>query len=131
MTERILSISTEGTFGTSYETAKKIFEVIKDNNGVYYFIFTRKSELLQNETIKKRVENHQVAEIMSRLSAIKIPAFPNHQMGCDGGFTELEVGGYEGKSHFRWWSGPPRGWEELDDVAQFIIKAISSEIPAT
>ncbi|MBD1399441.1 hypothetical protein [Pelovirga terrestris] len=131
MAEIILRISTEGTFGTPYETAKKMFEVIKDNKGAYYFKFTKKNELLQNETIKKRVENDQIAEIMSRLSAIKIPAFPNHQMGCDGGFTELEVGGYEGKSHFRWWSGPPQGWEELDDVARLIIETISTEISKT
>ena len=128
MAERVLRISIEGTFGTPYETAKKTFEIIKHTHGEYYFKFTWKNELLQDETIEKRVGNDQVDEIISRLSAIKIPAFPNHQMGCDGGFTELEVGGYEGKSHFRWWSGPPQGWEELDEVGRIIIETISTEI---
>ena len=42
-------------------------------------------------------------------------------MGCDGGYTELEIGGYSGKSHFRWWSCPPDGWEELNELTNKLI----------
>ena len=42
-------------------------------------------------------------------------------MGCDGGFTELEIGGYAGKSHFRWWSDTPKGWKDLDAIASTVI----------
>ena len=56
-----------------------------------------------------------------RLEDIKVPAFPYVSMGCDGGFTELRVGGYEGGAHYRWWSCAPNGWEELDAVAGSVI----------
>jgi len=49
---------------------------------------------------------------------LKIPAAPVFDMGCDGGFTEIEIGDYSGKAHYRWWSIPPRGWEELSKIAQ-------------
>ena len=56
-----------------------------------------------------------------RLSDIKVPAFPYMVMGCDGGFTELRAGGYDGSVHYRWWSGAPDGWEELDSFAWGVI----------
>ena len=56
-----------------------------------------------------------------RLSDIKVPAFPYMSMGCDGGFTELRAGGYDGSVHYRWWSGAPEGWEELDSFAWSVI----------
>ena len=34
---------------------------------------------------------------------------------------ELEIGGYGGKSHFRWWSAPPEGWEQLDAITGKLI----------
>lgn len=56
-----------------------------------------------------------------RLSDIKVPAFPYMSMGCDGEFTELRAGGYDGSVHYRWWSGAPEGWEELDSFAWSVI----------
>ena len=64
---------------------------------------------------------------MSSLSTLQIPAFPEHIMGCDGGFTEIEIGGYVGKSCYRWWSCPPEGWEKLDEIVQKIITLMSGE----
>jgi len=43
-------------------------------------------------------------------------------MGCDGGFTELQVGGYSGKAHYRWWGEPPVGWEELGIIAEEVLQ---------
>jgi len=42
-------------------------------------------------------------------------------MGCDGGFTELYIGGYSGKVTCRWWSVPPKAWEELGETALEVI----------
>ena len=56
-----------------------------------------------------------------RLSDIRVTAFPYMAVGCDGGFTELRAGGYDGSVHYRWWSGAPEGWEELDSFAWSVI----------
>jgi len=53
-------------------------------------------------------------------------SFPIPTIGCDGGYTELEVGCYQRLSHFRWWSVPPDGWDVLDEIAGKIIKKIDS-----
>jgi len=60
--------------------------------------------------------------ILERLRSIEIHAAPDFKMGYDGGFTELEIGGYTGKAHYRWWSKPPVGWEPLKNIAQEILE---------
>ena len=67
-----------------------------------------------------RVSKRWVCSLFERLEYASIPAFPSPQMGADGGFTELEIGGYSGKAHYRWWSVPPQGWEILDQIADEI-----------
>jgi hypothetical protein len=62
----------------------------------------------------------------NRLVFLSIPAFPIPIIGCDGGYTELEVGCYQRLSHFRWWSVPPDGWDVLDEIVGKIIKKIDS-----
>ena len=64
-----------------------------------------------------RVSKRWVSGLFRRLENASIPAFPSPQVGADGGFTELEIGGYAGKAHYRWWSKPPRGWEVLHQIA--------------
>ena len=64
-----------------------------------------------------RVSKRWVCSLFERLEHASIPAFPAPRMGADGGFIELEIGGYSGKAHYRWWSLPPRGWEILDQIA--------------
>jgi hypothetical protein len=64
----------------------------------------------------------QLEAIFDRLRSIRIPPAPDYEMGCDGGFTEVEIGGYGGKAHYRWWSVPPEGWQPLDDIAKEIIR---------
>ena len=69
-----------------------------------------------------RVSKRWVCSLYERLEHASIPAFPSPQMGADGGFIELEIGGYSGKAHYRWWSVPPQGWEILDQIAEEIRK---------
>lgn len=121
MTERILRITYESTFGTPHDTAKKYIDIIKCKNGEYYYKFTKTNETLNRISVKKKIDISEVEVILKKLSKINVPAFPQHDMGCDGGFTEIEVGGYSGKSHFRWWSVPPEGWEELHDITKKLI----------
>lgn len=121
MTEIVLRITYEGTFGTLDDVRKRYIDVIKDKNGEYYYRFTKTKEKFNRISIKKRANIDEVDSIMKRLSKIHVPAFPKHVMGYDGGFTEMEVGGYRGKSRFRWWSSPPEGWEELDSIANEVI----------
>lgn len=70
-----------------------------------------------------RILSYEYAtDILARLQDIVMPAVPNFEMGPDGGFTELTVGGYDGKAHYRWWSDPPEGWEPLDRLAKEVLK---------
>ena len=68
-----------------------------------------------------RVPKEWVADLFDELQSLRIPAGPRFEMGCDGGFTELKVGDYDGAAHYRWWSAPPEGWKGLDSFAQKIL----------
>ena len=134
MVDRILRVSYEGTFGTWDETTKRTIDIVKFSNGEYYLKFSRLYFVIENGTEKKKrlttkrkIEAVKVDKILKKLSKVQIPAFPEHHMGCDGGFTEIEMGGYAGKSSYRWWSGAPEGCEELDKVTQSIISDFGFE----
>ena len=123
MAERLLRIKLENCGpGMPYELLPRRIDIIKNSNGEYIAKYTKTNEINKKVTVKKKMTASDVDEIMKELSTIHISAFPNHHMGCDGGFTELEVGGYLGKSHFRWWSGAPDGWEKLDDIVESVIR---------
>ena len=68
---------------------------------------------------QKVVSEDVVNDILSSLARVKISPFPQPTMGCDGGFTILELGGYEGSASFRWWN-PPKEWKPLDRIANKI-----------
>lgn len=118
MIERILRIKLEETFGLPHELAKKQLDIFKDKNGEYYSKYTRMDKNLKKISSKKKLVSNDIKKTIKLLSTIQIPAFPKHQMGCDGGFTEIEIGDYSGKSSFRWWSVPPVGWEALAEITK-------------
>ncbi len=124
MTERVLRIKLEETFGPPHVLAKQQIDIIKNKDGSYYSKHTRMNEKLEKISSKKKLASSDIDNIISLISKITIPAFPQHQMGCDGGFTEIEIGDYCGKSSFRWWSVPPKGWEELDAITTKIIEYV-------
>lgn len=128
MVNRLLKISFEGTMGAKYEVAKRTLEVKQYDEGDIFCIYTRLNFDLEKIRKKRILDSHIVKELMTSLSSITIPAFPEHFMGCDGGFTEIEVGGYGGKSHYRWWSCPPEQWKELDSVTHKIINYCLEEL---
>ena len=69
-----------------------------------------------------RVSKRWVCSLFERLEHASIPAFPSQQMGADGAFFELEIGGFTGKAHYRWWGHGPQGWEILDQIANEIYE---------
>ena len=122
MAERLLRIKLEHCGPRfPHELLPRRIDIIKNSNGEYISKYTKTNENNKKVTVKKKMTASDVDEIMKELSTMHIPAFPNHHMGCDGGFTELEVGGYSGKSHFRWWSAAPDGWKVLDDIVERVI----------
>jgi|TARA_Y100000031_G_C7937458_1_gene255500 hypothetical protein len=128
MAERLLRIKLENCGpGMPYELLPRRIDVIKNSNAEYIAKYTKMNEINKKVTVKNKMTASDVDGIMKELSIIHIQAFPNHLMGCDGGFTELEVGGYSGKSHFRWWSGAPDGWEKLDDIVERVIRCSGIE----
>ena len=129
MAERLLRIKLENCGpGFPHELLPRRIDVIKNSNGEYIAKYTKTNENNKKVTVKKKMTASDVDEIMKELSKIHIQAFPNHLMGCDGGFIELEVGGYSGKSHFHWWSGAPYGWEVLDDIVERVIHCSGIEV---
>ena len=88
------------------------------------FLAGRRIRVFNGEIVSRhkfKVPYDWAVGMRRRLSDIKVPAFPYMSMGCDGGFTELRAGGYDGCVHYRWWSGAPEGWEELDSFAWSVI----------
>jgi hypothetical protein len=73
-------------------------------------------------SLKKGLRAKTVQSILDELDRLEIKAFPKQEMGCDGGFTELEIGGYDGKAVYRWWSATPEPWRPLEEIAWKIRK---------
>ncbi len=124
MPDILLTIKTEGTWGLKHETSPRTYDVIKDSKGNTYSRLRYKNYLDKNTALKKDLDIKVIDNFLSQLSQINIPAFPYHENGCDGGYTELKIGGYNGKSHYRWWSGAPKGWEKLDKITYKILEYI-------
>jgi hypothetical protein len=120
--ERVIRIAVESTWVRPNELSKYQIDILKYSNGCYFARFKKWDHTGKVLTFKDELPTRTVTDILELLRTIQIPAFPRHMMGCDGGFTEIEVGGYGGKSHFRWWSAPPNGWEQLDQVAAELIE---------
>ena len=127
MSETILTVKDENTFTAIGDVVVKI---TRSDKGVFHIVGRKKIGLSESElgdlgkSIRTRrvLPANQVTEILDELRHLMIPAAPTFEMGCDGGFTELTLGGYDGKVHYRWWSIPPHGWERLDGLAQEIIE---------
>ena len=99
----------------------------KDNKGNFFLKGRphqeqKSPDFTPNTNVEKRVPvpEEWVMNIFERLATSRISAYPMPDMGEDGSFTELEIGGYCGKAHYRWWSCPPETWEILDETAQEI-----------
>lgn len=67
--------------------------------------------------------------MLDELMTIRVPAAPVFDMGQDGEFIELTVGGYEGKAHYRWWSEPPKGWGPLAAFARRVMDVFYGLLP--
>ena len=127
MVKNLLKIDFEGTMGEMRETAKRSLEIKQHDDGKIYCVYTHLNYELNKTHDKKYLNINIIKAFMETLSNITLPAFPEHLMGCDGGFTEITIGGYSGQSHYRWWSCPPIGWETLDKVTNEIMEYCLNE----
>jgi hypothetical protein len=126
-TETILTVREESTWTV---TGDIIVRITCSGEGAFHISGRKKIGFAESELgeIGKSIRTRRVLpakraeKILGQLKHMMIPAGPEFEMGCDGGFTELEVGGYSGKACYRWWSDPPHGWEALDRLAQEIIE---------
>ena len=106
----------------------------KDNKGNFFLKGRPHREqkypdFTPNINVIKRVSvpKEWIMNIFERLAASRISAYPMLDMGEDGSFTELEIGGYCGKSHYRWWGNAPETWEVLDEIANEIYDSFYSD----
>ena len=125
--ETILTVKSESTW-SGFGLLK--VRIQQSSDGAFFIETIKKIGYLEPElgeagTIIKTTRNltfRVVDGILERLRSIEINAAPDFKMGDDGGFTELEIGGYAGKAHYRWWSVPPDGWEPLQNIAREILE---------
>jgi len=122
MADRLIRISRENSFGMPYQTAKRILDIMVNNNDEYYAKYSKMNQHGKRDILKKPVSKIILEELLQNITTITIPAFPIHHLGCDGGVTELEIGRHSGDSIYRWWSVPPKGWEVLDELVDKIVK---------
>jgi len=80
----------------------------------------------KRRSTKYLLEASDVEPILKRILQLDLPVAPAFDTGCDGGYTELEIGEYWCKSIFRWWSVPPRGWEVLDDLTYELLRLVEN-----
>lgn len=106
----------------------------KDNKGNFFLKGRPHREqkypdFTPNTNVIKRVPvpKEWIMNIFERLAASRISAYPMLDMGADGSFTELEIGGYCGKSHYRWWGNAPETWEVLEEIANEIYDSFYSD----
>lgn len=103
---RILRIKIENSMGYRYELVPKIIAITRKNDGEYWACSRYTDENFKRVIIKKKLVRKKVESLLSELRKLQIPASPQFITGCDGGFTELEIGNYDGKVLYRWWSEP-------------------------
>lgn len=78
------------------------------------FLAGKRHKVFDKEVVSRhkfKVPYDWAVGMRRRLGEIKLSAFPYMAVGCDGEFTELRAGGYEGSVHYRWWSDAPDGWK--------------------
>lgn len=119
---RILRIKIENYMGYRYELVPKVISISRAKNGEYWARCSVVDENLKRVVTKNKLNRKKVESLLAELQKLQIPAVPKFKMGCDGGFTEIEIGDYEGKALYRWWSEPPKGWEELDSLTEQFIE---------
>jgi len=121
---RVLKIRTEVCFGDRIECAPQTYSLFREDSGGYFVRHWKMGEDEKRRSRKYEVHGRDIDPLLKKISQLNIPASPEHVLGCDGGYTELEIGDYGGKSSFRWWSVPPPGWEQLDEIVQGILNLL-------
>lgn len=120
--ERVIRITLESSWVRPNELSTHRIDILRDSKGRYFSKFKKYDDTGKIVAFKNELPKSKVTDILKLLPTIQVPAFPKHEMGCDGGFTEIEVGGHGATSHFRWWGAPPDGWEQLDKITTEVIE---------
>lgn len=122
--ELLLVLRTESTWTGDDSDEIKLIADSSDNSFYLEGIPRRRkqpnSPLPRPPMQRINVSEQWVNYIFMKLETTSIPIFPKPEMGFDGGFMELEIGGYEGKATYRWWNSPPAAWEPLHKIATVI-----------
>jgi hypothetical protein len=104
-------------------TAKRRLDILEAADGAYHFKYKGFDEDGEPLLLKRLLDQGAVVKIKTLMSKAVIPAFPEHVFGCDGCYTELEVGKWGGCESYKWWSEKPEGWEPLGEIVDYILVA--------
>ena len=119
--QRILKIRTELCFGEKYECMPQTYSLFKSEEDDYLIRHWKVDHTGKRRSTKHPLQACDVDPILVQLFKLKLPIAQELIPGCDGGFTEIELGDYWGGSKFRWWSVPPEGWEKLDQCVYKLL----------
>ena len=101
------------------------YSLFKSEEGDYLIRHWKVDHTGKRRSTKHPLQACDVDPILVQLFKLKLPIAQELIPGCDGGFTEIELGDYWGGSKFRWWSVPPEGWEELDTLVSELLGLVS------
>jgi len=107
---------------TSYSFGQK--------KSIWYALKTEIIDRIDKKERKKTefiVPPEAIESFLNQASSIKMPLLMNFYMGCDGGFTKFEYGGYGGGLKMRWWSAPSPVLEPFDEAISMLLDAIDPE----
>ncbi len=126
MRKSILKISTESCFFGPDQIIKTsfCFYEVKNDCVLRKRIYMSEGTMQQQRFI---LDISVLNNFLLRLAKINIFLPIAFDMGCDGGFTEIEIGGYEGSFKFRWWSEPPLSLRELSEAVYEFIDLIEKK----
>ena len=121
-TGRVLRIRQECNYPLAGGIILSTIDLFRRERGEYWALCRDVRTLGKPVTARKKLDRDRVDLLLAKLNMLKIPALPDFDHGCDGGYTEIEIGDREGKACYRWWDVPPRGWEELDRIINRFVR---------
>jgi hypothetical protein len=73
------------------------------------------------EEVSFEMPEHEVSKLLSWANGIRVPTrVVNAPWGVDGTTYDLCFGSGFASSRFHWWSSPPNGWEQLQELVRRI-----------
>ena len=126
-TGELLKIKLQCLYGPPKAIIPKIIVISRLENGEIWGECSYGDENARKAKKKIKLNRERAGLLLEKLERLRIPAAPDLVSGCDGGYTEVEIGDEYSKAVYRWWDEAPRGWEELERIADRFVRMMGME----